>query len=226
MSVVALGIGVAGLAVLFVYSQRRHVYLGSEGQVKTERVLQTVVPEELSPGNTYVFSSASILTAEHWDRYYWGYRYFVTFFVRPIPRQLWPTKYEDTGATWIMNMDESAKAAEMAAAVGFDVERGAAPYSIADAYLEFKWGMLPFFFLVGWSFSKAWVLHRTQGGQWTIVYSVMLALSVYLATQTFTAFAHRALFICVPTLVVWKYWLRQGRKRRPRFIVEPRALRA
>ncbi len=211
--------------MLFVYSQRRYVYLGSEGEVKTERVLDTVVPDRLSPGNTYVYSSGSILVAEHFDRYYWGYRYLVTFFVRPIPRQIWPTKYEDMGATWVMGMDESARLAEMRSVVGFGAEAGAAMFSIADAYLEFSWGMLLFSYLLGLTFSRVWVLHRTQGGQWTIVYSVMLALSVYLATQTFTAFAHRALFICVPTLLIWKYWLRQGKKRIPKFVGQPRVLR-
>ena len=85
--------------------------------------------------------------------------------------------------------------------------------AIADIYLEFSWGMLPFCYILGWGFSKTWSLHRMRGGEWTIVYSVMLALSVYLATQSFTAWAHRTLFICLPTIVLWRYWLRRGDPR-------------
>jgi oligosaccharide repeat unit polymerase len=215
LGIVALGIGIAGMAVLFVYSQRRYVYLGSEGEVQAERLLDTTIPEQLSPGNTYLFSAASILTAEYHDTFYWGYRYFVTFFIRPIPRQLWPTKYQDMDATWVLGIDEAGKLADMRSAVGFYSEAGAAMPSIADVYIEFRWGMLPFMYGLGWAFSKAWTLHRTRGREWTIVYVVMLGLSVYLATQSFSAFAHRALFICLPTLLFWKYWLRpRGRRRR------------
>jgi oligosaccharide repeat unit polymerase len=215
LEIVVLGIGIAGMAVLFVFSQRRHVYLGSGGEVQVERLLATMVPERLTPGNTYLFGAASILAAEYHNRFYWGYRYFVTFFVRPIPRQIWPTKYQDMGATWVLGIDETGKIADMRSAVGFYSEGGAAMPSIADVYIEFGWGMLPFMYGLGWAFSRAWTLHRTRGGEWTIVYAVMLGLSVYLASQSFTAFAHRALFICLPTLLIWKCWLHpSGRRRR------------
>jgi hypothetical protein len=59
---------------------------------------------------------------------------------------------------------------------------------------------------------------------------VMLALSIYLATQSFSAWAHRLLFIGVPTILLWKYWIAGQVSRRvpvgsamPRYRPDPRA---
>lgn len=204
---IALGIGAAGLSMLFVWSQRQHVYVGSEGEIEVSRLWDVVAPEEVTAGNTYVTSGAHMLSADYHQTFYWGYRYFVTFFVRPIPRQLWPTKYEDMGATWVYRLEDEAEAIQLMNAIGFSTPGGAAMPSIADAYLEFSWGVLPFFLVLGWVFAKTWSLHRAKGGEWTIVYAVMLALSVYLASQSVSAWAHRLLFIAVPTLLIWKYWI-------------------
>jgi hypothetical protein len=148
-----------------------------------------------------------MLSADYHQNFYWGYRYFVTYFVRPIPRQLWPTKYEDMGATWVYGLEDEAEAIQLVDAIGFSTPGGAAMPAIADAYVEFSWGVLPFFWILGWVFAKTWSLHRVKGGEWTIVYTVMLALSVYLASQSVSAWAHRLFFIAVPTLLISKYWI-------------------
>jgi oligosaccharide repeat unit polymerase len=204
---IVFGIGAAGLSMLFVWSQRQHVYVSSGGEIEVSRLWDVIAPEEVTAGNTYVTSGAHMLSADYHQDFYWGYRYFVTFFVRPIPRQLWPTKYEDMGATWVHRIEDEAEAIQLVNAIGFSTPGGAAMPSIADAYIEFWWGVLPFFLILGWVFAKTWSLHRTKGGEWTIVYAVMLALSVYLASQSVSAWAHRLLFIAVPTLLIWKYWI-------------------
>ena len=35
----------------------------------------------------------------------------------------------------------------------------------------------------------------------------MVMLGIYLATQSYTAWAHRLMFIGVPTILVWRYWI-------------------
>jgi oligosaccharide repeat unit polymerase len=219
---ITLGIGAAGLSMLFVWSQRQQVYVGSEGEIEVARLWDVVAPEEVTPGNTYVTSGAHMLSADYNQNFYWGYRYFVTFFVRPIPRQLWPTKYEDMGATWVYRLEDEAEAIQLVNAIGFSTPGGAAMPSIADAYVEFSWGVLPFFLVLGWVFAKTWSLHRAKGGEWTIVYAVMLALSVYLASQSVSAWAHRLLFIAVPTHLIWKYWINVA----PRALSSPRRRKA
>jgi oligosaccharide repeat unit polymerase len=204
---VVVGVAIIGLSVILVWSQRQDVYLGSEGTVEIHRFWDIMGPEYVEPGDTYVFSAAKILEADFYQSYYWGYRYFVTFFIRPIPRQLWPTKYEDMGATWIIGIDDHAQAASLIRAVGFATPAGAALPSIADVYLEFSWGVLPFFLVLGRILARIWSLHRERGGVWSVIHCIMLALSIYLATQSFSAWAHRLLFIGGPTVALWSLWI-------------------
>jgi hypothetical protein len=206
---VMIGIGVAGLCVFLVWSQRQYVYIGSEGSIELDRIWDVVAPETVTRGDTYVMGGASMLSVEKSKHYYWGYRYFVMLFIRPIPHQLWPTKYEDMGATWIYGygMRDDQLDSDRLNGVGFSTPGGAAMPSIADGYLEFSWGALPLFFFIGWTYAKIWGLHRSRGGEWTIVFSVMLALSIYLASQSVTAWAYRLLLVSLPTMWIWRHWI-------------------
>jgi len=207
LPMIVLGIGLAGLGGLFVFSQRHEVYLGSGNDVELSRLEEVLLPQTVDPGDTFVTGGAYMLSADFYGKFYWGYRYFVTFFIRPIPRQLWPTKYEDMGATWVLGMSDQNEERERTSLAGFTTVAGSAMTSVADAYLEFAWGVLPLFFLVGCTFAKSWSLHRERGGEWTIIFSVMLALSVYLASQSFSAWAIRLLFIGLPVTFLWKNWV-------------------
>ncbi len=213
LKTMTLGIMAIGLAVILVWSQRQHLYLGSGGELDSGSFFSKIVPEQVEPGNTYLFGVGLIQTTDYFESYHWGFRYFVTFVIRPIPRQIWPTKYEDVGATWVMGIDEEAKDAQFEEATGFLSPNGSASPSIADAYVELWWGVVVLFYLVGRAFSYCWGRHRTEGGVWTILFLVMLILSIYLATQSFSAWAHRLLFIAVPTLLLWKFWI--GNDGRP-----------
>ena len=51
----------------------------------------------------FIYASGLILSAEQLDHFYWGQRYFTLLFVRPIPKLIWPTKYEDLGLGWMVN---------------------------------------------------------------------------------------------------------------------------
>ena len=212
---VGLGVSVIGLAVIFVWSQRQEVYLGSGEEIEVERVWDKLNPDAVEPGDAYVYSAAKILSTEQTEGFYWGYRYFVTFVIRPIPRQIWPTKYEDVGASWVMGIEDEEEGTIMLQAVGFTTPAGSAMPSIGDVYLEFSWGVLPFFLLLGRVFARVWTLHRLRGGLWSVIHCIMLALSIYLATQSFTAWAHRLLFIGLPTALLWQYWIAAAAPARP-----------
>lgn len=211
---IIVGVTAIGLAVIFVWSQRQVVYIGADQSIEVNRVWEKLDSERVDPGDTYVYSAAKILEADYYGEYYWGYRYFVTFVIRPIPRQIWPTKYEDMGASWVLGLDEEMERGLQLQAVGFVTPAGSALPAIADVYLEFSWGMLLFFLILGRVFARVWSLHRQRGGVWSVFHCIMLALSIYLATQSFSAWAHRLLFIGVPTLLMWQYWI-AGTVRRP-----------
>lgn len=215
MATAIIGIGICGLAVIFVWSQRQDLYLGSGGDVEIERMWEKIVPEgSVSTGNTYVAGAATVLMSERLDFHYWGYRYFVTFAIRPIPSQIWPTKYRDMGADWLYRHGDEIRAARYRHAVGFVPLAGSAYGYVADTFVEFSWGVLLFSFLLGRVFNAAWVRHTSQGQFWSVLYVVMVILSIYLATQTFTAWAHRTLFIGGLTYVFWRYFI-----KRPRVVV-------
>jgi len=215
---IAIAVTAISLAVATVASQRQHIYLGSEGEFDISRIVEIVggtdIGEHGQEGNEYVVASAAILTADFHGEYYWGKRYFVTYFIRPIPRQLWPTKYEDMGFSASAFADEDTQS-RYGGAVGFSPVSGASTGSIADAYLEFWWGVLPLFYLLGRAFAFVWRKHRLEGGLWTVIMIEMLIPTVYLPSQSFSAWLHRVLIMVVVTTIVWKYWLRIDAPRQP-----------
>lgn len=209
MATAIIGIGICGLAVVFVWSQRQDLYLGSSGSVEVERVWEKIVPEgEVSRGNTYVAGAATVLMADKLDHAYWGYRYFVTFVIRPIPKQFWPTKYEDMDADWLLRYGDDVRAQRYYNTVGFVPLAGSAFGYVADAFLEFSWGVVLFSYLLGRVISATWQRHSSEGQFWSVLYIVMVVLSIYLATQSFTAWAHRLLFIGGMTYVFWRFFIK------------------
>ena len=202
-----VAIGAIGFMVIMVWSQRQAVYLGSDGEIESARVTDVVAPDVVGPGNTYVNSVLAISTADYFGNHYWGYRYFVTLFIRPVPRQLWPTKYEDMGADWLYRYDNEERSPKYVEATGLAWIAGSAMPAIADGYLEFSWGVVILFYVTGRMFSYAWRRRSERGGLWEVIYLVMVMLGIYLATQSYTAWAHRLLFIGVPTVLVWRYWI-------------------
>jgi oligosaccharide repeat unit polymerase len=210
-----IGVGAVGLTVLLVWSQRQHLYLGAEdAEFQSSEFADRLLGEDLNEGNTFVAGAATIITADRFENFYWGYRYFVTFVIRPIPKQLWPTKYDDMGADWLYRYGDEEREIRYWEALGFRLPDGTAPGSIADGYLELSWGVVPLFFMIGLFYSYVWRRHRADGGFWTILLVVMLILSIYLATQSVTAWGHRLFYIGLTTFLVWKYWLGAPMKTR------------
>ncbi len=63
----------------------------------------TLSLEETNEGNNFIYGVALVTTTRHSGQFTWGRELAVNLFVRPIPRQLWPTKDEDAGADWVTN---------------------------------------------------------------------------------------------------------------------------
>lgn len=202
-----IGVGVVSIAVLLVWSQRQYLYLGSGGEFEISRVMERVDPDDIGTGDEYLAGVATVITADEVDNFYWGYRYFVTFVIRPIPRQLWPTKYEDVGADWLYRYGDDEREERYLHAVGFTLLAGSSTGYVADVYYEFAWGVVLVSFLLGRLLSMLWTRHRTRGGLWTILFLEALILSIYLPTQSLTAFMHRMLFMGITTYLAWRYWI-------------------
>ena len=70
-------------------------------------------------------------------------------------------------------------------------------------------------YLVGRGFAFLHSRRLSRGGVWDLLYFEALILSIYLATQSFSAFYHRYLILAVPTIVAWKVFMhRRSRLRR------------
>jgi hypothetical protein len=210
LATVIVGLVGVGLLLLFLASNRRNFYLGSRGSVDLQLFVETVIGDDISTGDEFVVGSAYVLGVQHYRHYTWGLRVFTTVFVRPIPRQIWPTKYEDLGLGWMVSAPGSGGLTEWQwfELLGFIPDAGVAGGFVADTFLEFSWACLLVCFAVGWIYNRMWLGAQRNGGLWSIVYLELLILSVHLPAQSLGAWLYRALLLVIPTWVVWRVLLR------------------
>ena len=200
------------LAVVFVWSQRQHLYLGTDtAKVDMESFSSHLLSAQGSIGSNYVYGSAYIITTRNTGNLTWGRKILVNLAIRPIPRQFWPTKYEDVGAEWASATRSGLgqfKAEDWIRSVGWVPVRGSSAGSLADLYGEFGFGAILVLFLVGRMLATIKFRSQMFGGMWTLIYFEALALSIYLATQSFSAFYHRFLVMAIPTVLIWRFFVK------------------
>ncbi|HEY9138512.1 MAG TPA: hypothetical protein VIM67_09580, partial [Terriglobus sp.] len=94
--IAALGVGgvCLGWLVLFLVTNRSSIYIGSDFDVKTD--VSSIV-ESPDTGNEWIYGGGTVLSSERRGHYFWMRRYLAQILVRPIPRSIWPNKYEDFG---------------------------------------------------------------------------------------------------------------------------------
>ena len=209
---VLIGLGLTGVLMLFLFTQRREIYLGSDFEFNAERFSSIFFAKDAAPGHEAVVGAAGVAASDRLNVFFWGARYAVVLFVRPIPRQIWPNKYADCGMEWMVTAPGSYGISDLdwSRSVGFIPDRGNACGFITDMYIEFWWGMVIAVFLIGRSYSFVWSRMGTGNLYWLLLYFAMLAVSVYLPTQSVQAWLVRLLFVAVPTTLAWKL---QGRSQ-------------
>ena len=189
-----------GLLMLFLVANRDAIYLGSEQELSTGRISATL---DASPSNEYVFGAGCIAAARQSGDYFWGRRILAQILVRPIPRQWWPTKYTDFG---IPELEQNAGVAKggLENALGWQEVPGAAAAMVADMWVEFSWGCIPFACLWGWAYGYCWKRAGISGAAWMTQYVILLLLSVYLITQGLEAVVFRLIILSVPVQWIWR----------------------
>ncbi|UAJ72559.1 hypothetical protein IQE94_16150 [Synechocystis sp. PCC 7339] len=200
-----------GLLLMFLVANRNELYLGSDFEVRTDNLFNYFGLSENATSlsnNEYVYGSGGILNANARNFFFWGRRYFVIAFIRPIPRFLWPTKYADS-AEWlnIPNIEtENLGVGEQALqeTLGWAGARGAAPGLLADMWIEFSWFSLLALFAIGWLYGWAWKKMVSQGNFWNLHFLILSALSVYIISQTLEAMLFRYLLLTGAILIVWR----------------------
>ena len=212
------GLGAVGVVVLFLFAHRQQMYVGSDIHVNPEAFRHRLLPDEASAGDDFVVSAGRILMARETGTYYWGTRFVVTLFVRPIPRQLWPTKYEDLGFGWMRNRPGKGSYSneQWKQVLGWVPAGGSAAAFVSDLFEEFSWGGLIVCYWIGRFYSYLWRQAGRKKGVWVLLYLQAATLSIYLPTQSVSAVFHRFLLMSVPTVLLWRFAIMPYlRSRRP-----------
>lgn len=230
LHVILTAIVAIGVLMIFLKSQRRHLYLGAEAEINQEAFVQELVPvSEIDVSHTSIYSWGSILTSHKTGKHYWGRRYVVQLLVRPIPKQIWPTKYADTGTDYMVTSPGSGgfTVNQWLSAVGWVPQAGSACGFVSDTFVEFAWGGLVLCYLVGALYGYLWrKAAETADVIWALLYLDAAVVSIYLPTQGLTsAWGYRFIFLAVPTVVLWKLVSRKLRTiALPRGHPDPRLL--
>ncbi len=206
-----LSLSLSGTLIFFLISHRDQIYIGSDIEVDLDKVWNTAFPSKADAADDVVFGIALTNVADATGRHYWGTRFLVVLFARPIPRQIWPTKYEDTGFGWMVQPNNLLGYSfyEWQQCLGWRPPSGASGGFASDLFVEFWWGSAFAAYALGAAFSILWRKAAMQSGLWTVLFLEAMILSVYIPTQTVSALLHRFIFMAVLTLLLWK--MRIGR---------------
>ena len=200
---------VAGVTLVFIHAHRPQLYLGSHVEIDRRRFFDTMFPQVADGGEETTVSAAWTQMAREHGRHRWGMTFVAHHLIRPIPKQLWPTKYEDIG---IVHTDAAYlgpyRLSEWQATVGWIPEGGHAIGFAVDLFVEFSWLGLLGCLLAGMGYGWLWKRMKTLGGFWNLVYLLSVALIVYLPTQSVSAITVRLLFMCIPAYLLWRLFVR------------------
>ncbi len=214
--------GLGGIAlgwlVLFLVTNRQNIYLGSDFHMKTD--VSNIV-DKPDTGNEFIYGSGTVISTERRDHYFWMRRYLAQILVRPIPSAIWPTKYEDFGVPELLHNAGTGEG--FADALGWQGAPGSAPGIVADLFVEVWWLAVPTMLLLGWAYGCVWRKAVTRGGVWTLQYTVIAALSIYLVMQTMEAVIFRTLLLSVPCWVAFRVVEKKVRGRSRRRLFLPRS---
>jgi oligosaccharide repeat unit polymerase len=195
-----LTLGLVGCLMLLLAGNRNALFQPWENEIDFSVLTNKLTTGEISSGDEYVAGVGTIQVSHFHQRHFWGLRLFTQTFIRPIPKQLWPSKYEDMGMGWMTSDPGSAgfKISDWKKAVGFEIQLGSAPGFIADLFLEFSYLFIIPCFLIGWFYAIVWEKATRLGGKWAILYALMLILSVFLIAQSIGAWLYKLLLLWAP----------------------------
>jgi len=210
---ILIGFGTLGLLLIFLITHRREIHLGStEVSFNVDSVFSRLVQTEVTPSDDTVFMFGYVNGIREKNAHLWGLRYIATYLVRPIPRQIWPTKYQDLGLGWMASGRDlgGITKADWREVLGWVPRQGSAIGFVGDLFLEFSWFGLIGCYFIGRFFNALWDRGRVRGGLWTLLYVEAAALTVFVPTQSISAVFHRFLLMALPTLLIWRLHIGAG----------------
>ena len=188
-----------GCLLVFLVVNRGSIYIGSQDDLKTDASSFFAGTE----ANEYIFGAGCMIASNQTGDYFWGKRYLAQVVVRPVPRQLWPTKYADFG---VPELEQNAGVAKtgLAPVMGWSEVTGAAAALVGDLWVEFSWLALPTLGLIGYGYARAWRKARDIRGPWITQYTILILLSIYMVSQSGEAVIFRLIILSLPSWWVWQ----------------------
>ncbi|MEM2001639.1 MAG: hypothetical protein QXT77_03190 [Candidatus Methanomethylicaceae archaeon] len=193
--------------VLLVFLNRPRLYIGSPEPIDWWAPWRFLTGKAgASEGDDYAVACANIAVRHQTGKFGWGRSLLITFFIRPIPRQWWPTQYEDA-TRFLFSPSELVTGEDFRSLIGWIPASGSAIGAVADLFREFSFLVVFAMFLYGRFYREVWRLARTRGGIWVPVYVIAASLSIYIPTQSMSAVFHRFLFLSVCLAVAWRLFV-------------------
>jgi len=188
-----------GLLLLFLLANRQRVYYGSEKPLTFD--LTDSIAFNPNAGNDHVVAAGLVTTADRMGRFGWGVSYVEQMFLRPIPRELLPDKYE-------LLEPATVGAEDVGATLGWRPLPGWSPTLFAHLYIEFGWLSAAASFLLGWSYGWVWRRSVESGAVGWLVLNVLLCAGLlHLMAQDFWAMAVPLLLMFVPAWAALRWAL-------------------
>jgi hypothetical protein len=213
LATVGTALAVILMAVVFVGSQRQRLHLGSDDlEIRWDDFATALTLGDIDQSNNFVYGAGLVIATQKSSHYTWGRELAVNLLVRPIPKQVWPDKYADVGATWVTSDHPGLGALtpnEWLFGVGWVPFQGSSAMCIFNLFADFSWGAVVVMYLIGRAFAELRYRRLAQQGVWDLLYLEALMLTIYLATQSFSAFYHRYLILAVPTLLMWELFVKR-----------------
>ncbi len=205
--------GLLGTLMLALVANRGSVYWG---ELDLERDPSAYF--QPGTGNDFIYGAGLVIVTDETHDFDWGAAYATTLFVRPIPKEIWPTKYEDAARFFgrpVLEENLGVDVDSFRNVLGWTAAIGAAPGIVGDMWREFSWGMLVPLFGLGWFYAYAWRRAVTNRGAWVPVYCLAASLSLYLVMQTLEAMLYRFLLGVVPMVLILRQARRAAGRRAP-----------
>ena len=206
-------VSIIGVSVIALFAHRTLIYLGSDFAFSGKKVMSRVFVSQSSEGEEYTVNAGTAAMFNKYGRQYWGKRYFVLFFVSAIPKQMWPTQYEDVGMPWLAEAKTYSlrgySRKQWLDTVGWLPGGGSQIGLCVDMFIEFRWFGFFGCGLVGYLLGMLWRKGMRLGGFWAVANFVAAALYVYIPSQSLDQFNFRFAFAVIPAGVAWLLLVRR-----------------
>ena len=187
--------------IFFLVSNREVLYFGSDLVFKQDAIYSFIAKD--TGGHEYIYGSAGVMTVTTEASYQWGALYVIRYFIKPIPSQIWPSKYED--ATDFFGVPSVREAMTYFPSMfSWAAPDGAAMGLIPDLWIQFWVLTFLILYLLGRAFSWLWGRSVSNPSSiFPIYYALVSGNAIFLCLQDFDAFLNKLLYAGLVGFLVW-----------------------